>query len=771
MARVNYEGVPDVQPQVQASNDYERIEANPNEFGAPIAQGAEKLGQGLLQASQFYGKVAADNATNNFLEEKEKLLYGDPNKVSMGPDGTPQQDGGFYSLRGAAAMSARPEVEQRLNEIIQEQRQNLSTPESKYQFDVDTRRYRAQELERIGSYTDQQQKIWATNTNNTSAMLAMNDLARNPNDADTIARVSQSVRNSYVKNAQLAGEDTQGAILKADQAVSLGRIKSLIVSDPQSAQAIFNADRGLLGSLPNFDALGRQVQEANYNAMTGPMTDNAVARAKAQAQASVGNVAAPSGTPQPIKSAILGQESGNNPNVPNSVQGAVGPGQVEPDTFARFAKPGEKITNPADNRAVSGRYINHLSALPNVQGDPARIAVGYFSGEKNIAPAGSPTPYIHDFKDKTGKYTSQYVSDVLGRVHGQSPNGGAVYPSTADALNATMEQNLDAAQKEAETAFPNRPDYQERYVDNVRRRLEQTISQQHQQYEVDTHVVQSALASDHAPTSETELMAESPQVAQAWRSMQFNNPLAAMHIENMFDANAKGRAVTYGTDFSRMLNRVLAPAGDPQRLTSASDLWPYVGAGNQAGLTNTGANALEQILAKRGTPQGEAYAAQMLQFSRTMHGTLTFSNPAMGVFDKDGEERYGKFMSQAFPILEKAAEAGTLPKYLDPKGPDYIGKLAQTFERGPAQLMKARVADHLAPYDANLMNVRLNGIPNDDMRKGFLKGAVTNNQISLSDATRIGIARGWIQAPLQAKPNAVPSSPQVPFPERDEQQP
>lgn len=129
-----------------------------------------------------------------------------------------------------------------------------------------------------------------------------------------------------------------------------------------------------------------------------------------------------------IHAAIIGQESGGDPNAPTSVTGAVGPGQVEPETFARFAKPGEKITNAADNTAVSGRYVDYLSGLPNVKGDPGRIAVGYFSGEKNIAPAGSATPYIKDARDPNGKSTSSYVADVLGRLNG---SGGAS-PSVAN---------------------------------------------------------------------------------------------------------------------------------------------------------------------------------------------------------------------------------------------------------------------------------------------------------------------------------------------------
>jgi Transglycosylase SLT domain len=116
----------------------------------------------------------------------------------------------------------------------------------------------------------------------------------------------------------------------------------------------------------------------------------------------------------PVSTAILQQESGTNPNSPTSIDGAVGMGQILPATFAQYAKAGENINNPNDNLAVHQRIIEDLSRKSG--GDPARIAVGYFSGAGNIAPPDSPTPWKNDHKDGNGKSVSAYVSDVLGRI-------------------------------------------------------------------------------------------------------------------------------------------------------------------------------------------------------------------------------------------------------------------------------------------------------------------------------------------------------------------
>ena len=150
---------------------------------------------------------------------------------------------------------------------------------------------------------------------------------------------------------------------------------------------------------------------------------------------------APQGQPQPavdpIKAAILQQESGNNSGVAPSVNGAVGPGQITPATFAQYAQPGEDINNPADNRAVSGRIIDDYTK--RYGGDAGRVATAYFSGPGNVAPAGSPTPWINDAKDGNGKSVSSYVGDLQARTGaGQPPAQGPTDPTLFPRLAASI---------------------------------------------------------------------------------------------------------------------------------------------------------------------------------------------------------------------------------------------------------------------------------------------------------------------------------------------
>lgn len=284
MAREDYTGVNEVAPDLQAANDTQRIEANPSDFGGQIAAAGQDIGANLNKTANFYGTVAADNATNNFLDQSNKILYGDPGKMVPGPDGKPTPDTGFYGMRGADAMRARPEVEAQLQDLIAEQRENLDTPEAQQQFEVASRRYRAQESQRIGEFADKQQTAWATDTNTTTATIGLNGVSRVAGDDAAVAPFAAQVQTAYVKNAQLQyGLDPtvkQGAILKANQDIAEARIRALIGNnDAPGAQRVFTQSQDILGSLPNYDQIASTVRNANYNAVAGPMVDRAVADA------------------------------------------------------------------------------------------------------------------------------------------------------------------------------------------------------------------------------------------------------------------------------------------------------------------------------------------------------------------------------------------------------------------------------------------------------------------------------------------------------------
>lgn len=139
-----------------------------------------------------------------------------------------------------------------------------------------------------------------------------------------------------------------------------------------------------------------------------------------------------------IGMAIYGQESSFGKNPATSVDGARGGMQVMPDTFKRFAQPGENIDNPADNRRVGQRYVDYL--FNKFGGDPARVAVGYFSGEGNVAPLGSATPWKENRADGNGTRVSDYVAGIAKKLGG-SVAGGAPSVNGMPFTQAQVKEN------------------------------------------------------------------------------------------------------------------------------------------------------------------------------------------------------------------------------------------------------------------------------------------------------------------------------------------
>lgn len=95
------------------------------------------------------------------------------------------------------------------------------------------------------------------------------------------------------------------------------------------------------------------------------------------------------------------------------------PFQIQQATFNRFAQPGESWNNVADRNTVAQRMLTQFNQ--QYGGDLGRIATAYFSGEGNVAPPGSPTPFIRNVADSNGKTVASYVGDILGRSGSMTP--------------------------------------------------------------------------------------------------------------------------------------------------------------------------------------------------------------------------------------------------------------------------------------------------------------------------------------------------------------
>lgn len=214
--------------------------------------------------------------------------------------------------------------------------------------------------------------------------------------------------------------------------------------------------RGIATAITIRAATSPVAAQALLDRYRGEMTADDVARIatglrapleRAQGEAAATRAIALSGDPvTDLTRAIFAQESGSGANPATSVNGARGGMQILPQTFAQYARPGENIDNPADNQAVGQRIVADLYARAG--GDPARVAVGYFSGPGNIAPPGSPTPWIADKADGNGQTTSRYVGQVLARLG--TARDRAIGTVRAELKDAPLHVRLSAESQVAE---------------------------------------------------------------------------------------------------------------------------------------------------------------------------------------------------------------------------------------------------------------------------------------------------------------------------------
>jgi len=252
MAQNEYtEGVPTVSPSTEGGASYQSGRgADAEAFGAGLAHGGEQLGQGMVTAGKFFGKVAADDASNQFQDFASKLLHGDPNRMSKGPDGTDVPDTGYLGLKGRAALDQRPAVQKQIDDRIKELRSGLQTPEQQLEFDNFSRRYRTGVVERVGNHADQQSTGWYASVNTATAKLAMDHISNNWDKPNEVAAGAADLTAAYVRNAQIKG----GSELEIRQAMNDARrdalgaqLDAMAVKDPARAMSVLDKNRDIAG--------------------------------------------------------------------------------------------------------------------------------------------------------------------------------------------------------------------------------------------------------------------------------------------------------------------------------------------------------------------------------------------------------------------------------------------------------------------------------------------------------------------------------------------
>src|SRR5579864_7565747 len=206
----DYTAAPTVAPDPRAPNDYQNIQPKPEQFGALIGRGLERAGQGVEQASsnlfniaEFQGRVNVDYAGNNYIDTRNKILYGDPDKTTIGADGKPIPDTGFLGLEGRAAADQRQATLDALKTAREEGRKGLTSPREQLEYDNQTRRIYAEAEMHIGQHAESQWKNWAVDVNQAGAKHSLDAYTNNLDDATEMAHHGRDYINFRVQQAQI----------------------------------------------------------------------------------------------------------------------------------------------------------------------------------------------------------------------------------------------------------------------------------------------------------------------------------------------------------------------------------------------------------------------------------------------------------------------------------------------------------------------------------------------------------------------------------------
>lgn len=437
MARVETsDGVVRNQVDPNPGDNRQRINPSNDDFGANIGAARQQAGQQLMRtgeqafdAGEHFARVQVDDqATKSFADVNKHL-------------------DAYRNLEGQARLSARPQVERAMEDSFRVYRDQLKLPMQQADYDRKVAGFKNGYLTaQMSQLSEQADKHYKTQVAKSGFDQAVNMAALGASDPKTVATARENARNYMVNLLEAEGnadDETlyRGAIESADRAVYKSVVESIAVTDPKHALEVADETKDSLGAeyIPLANHLRARVyQQDGLDIANAAFTGGAQQMVNPPERKSTG-----------LQQAIYDQEGGPASN----------PTQIQQGTWDQWkadglVHEGETFGDPAAMKAVSDRALAKYEK--DYAGDPERVAVAWFSGPGNVAPAGAATPYRENRKDRNGKSVDAYVSDIRGRLgqRGQMYEAKAtVYDQVLAATKDKPPEVRDAALREVDRRF------------------------------------------------------------------------------------------------------------------------------------------------------------------------------------------------------------------------------------------------------------------------------------------------------------------------------
>ena len=140
-----------IAPPKEPPDVYRRSAAPAGAFGAQIGEAMESVGTNVLKVADFYDQAAAEQAYTEFQHGVNNVLYGDPDRPDVP---------GYMGMTGEEAMKARPDVQRRIDDLMQKSGSGLLTGRSQQRFQHQSRQLQASSFAQMGRHYEQQASVW-----------------------------------------------------------------------------------------------------------------------------------------------------------------------------------------------------------------------------------------------------------------------------------------------------------------------------------------------------------------------------------------------------------------------------------------------------------------------------------------------------------------------------------------------------------------------------------------------------------------------------------